>query len=623
MVNRGEVLHSIRTGCLWVLLMGLGGTLSGCLFDNGSEKAVGGGGESSGSTSSSGSPSVVPGGSDSGAGSNRGGFEITRVLRSNSDPASTLDLLGQPGFDFSRACISGGGTATEAQSSCVCQFNYTQTNGLAGQIQVPVIYAESTLLRCRYDLLQDVAGSVQVKVILASQVESNVKSIQLGDEVGALNLKDPASFVNVKRYQCRDHIFVPHMFDGKVYDPFQSEDNRLSYGLNFYATNLGGALSAFVLGSIQPDAVGAATSDNSFFSRWDCSMDRQNPPEWENLILYSVAADQNGSYRIYPSDDSAFDRSTFHLAKKKTGVFNVPVNALIGPSIRTTQTSPEGQTSNPRPPIGWGAHPISVAGGESCPSEQIDIGPDMEWVKVWAYRASLQTRKYVEYTEDALETGQIVCNPGKYPLSNQYVFQDCKHPDAVALRGNGILPDGGLASRVLGNTGACMNFSDNVPASVKGAPGQAHEQLNYFDIGTDYYERVGTTRLNQENFTYNMNSFGKGQSSAPYDIDMSIADLDDEQSRVDYVFVVTPTDVNISDMKNKTAKAKPYIPYSFKRKEDCDASNPNVDQNCLNNLGTKTTYDLWSSEISADPTAVDVSGGTYVYPLCAVRPKTR
>ncbi len=94
-----------------------------------------------------------------------------------------------------------------------------------------------------------------------------------------------------------------------------------------------------------------------------------------------------------------------------------------------------------------------------------------------------------------------------------------------------------------------------------------------------------------------------------------ISDLDSNQSRVDFLFVVSPTTITRQMMENRSAGTEPYFPYTYKRLEDCPDNDPDTSPTCQSNSIRKTTYDLWTTEIfvNAQPET------TEVYPLCAIQ----
>ena len=92
------------------------------------------------------------------------------------------------------------------------------------------------------------------------------------------------AFAKVQRFQCRQYLDIPYMFDGRpvrsgggMYDPFQSDDVNLTYGLNYYTTNPGKTLLNLAIQS----GGELGTQD------WDCALDPNQPAKWQNLVLYS------------------------------------------------------------------------------------------------------------------------------------------------------------------------------------------------------------------------------------------------------------------------------------------------------------------------------------------------
>lgn len=651
----------------------------------------------------------LPGGSDSTVPF----LVLSRVIKSQSSP-SNLDFIGDGTGTLGSFCKTPEGQTT---SNCQCEFSYTRQGGGKEAFEVPTVYTESNLIRCPYSGIP--AGSTGVSGRIRAtgpNVYSNYSTISIALGGSSLNLSQETSFKEVNRFQCRDYISIPHMFDANVYDPLQSEDTRYSYPLNFYTTNIGGSIIAMFNDSA--DASPTASGGASFQSQWTCSTDPNNSATWENLRIYSVEPDGNGSQRIYPPDGSAFDRYTFYLAKEPTGVFNVPVNAFIGPGLISTTPEANSEQSgaivdSTSSPVGYAARPIPTAGGEVCPSSSTSIPDGWEWVKVWAWRTSLEPRWYVSGSQQIDEVGQISCNPGHYDESTNQgtgavlspgnaFHRGCGEAYAsdgqAALDRNGIAADSaapfvnpqnepqppasfdtGLNARILGgNTvGYCVIFPQTSDVAATAAytgdgtadldldlgnqrAGQAHcdnavlcngqtDNAGFlsdfpnpgpFPPGADRWERFVAENPGNDPIPFNLgvakfeNSDGTAPATSPtsakfdhqdqatpFDTVIFQENLDNEQSRFDFIFVVSPESLTRQVLENEQAGFGPYKPFTFKRKEDCNSDNPDGNPTCISNSDRKNNFELYTSEIFTESgLSEEPSNTSVVYPICTVRP---
>jgi len=164
-------------------------------------------------------------------------------------------------------------------------------------LAVPVFRAEANLVRCEYT--QALANNPQqlfVRVVTnATHYSSNLLEFKFNSQLTGLLTTDVNTFLRVRRFQCREHTSVPYMFepgsDGSrfsIYDPLQSESDRLSYPLNFYTTNMGAAALWFVL----------KAKDDPSIKDWDCSFGLEpedNPALWVNRNIYSESPWDGGA----------------------------------------------------------------------------------------------------------------------------------------------------------------------------------------------------------------------------------------------------------------------------------------------------------------------------------------
>lgn len=212
---------------------------------------------------------------------------------------------------------------------------------------------------------------------------------------------------------------------------------NLTYPLDFYASNLALALSAF-----------SGSSGAEKLALWNCPsilnprahMSAQDAESYElvnrlNFNIYSRAAlpglSLPYSKLIFPLPSpsprpSNSDRSTFYLAKKPAGLFSIPVDAYMAPGTNTSSTS------TTAPSLGYGARPIATTSGETCPGTSLQTIPaGYHWVKVWLFRASLDQRQYLNAGSGVgkiSEVGAVVCNPGNWPSTGtgaKQIFDGC------------------------------------------------------------------------------------------------------------------------------------------------------------------------------------------------------
>lgn len=588
--------------------------------------------------------------------SNSGDFiTLSKVVKSNISPTSMFDLVGDGSGEVGQLCFnSGSGVgAGTGPSTCECAYTFTLNNS-AQDFKEPTVYFEGNLIRCSYSTIP--AGATNLKVSIhhiPTDFYSNEISVNTNSLSSSLDPTEATSFIEVQRYQARDFVFVPSLFPGaEVYDPIQSESTRLSYPLNFYTSNPGGSLLALLIES----------GNNNDFSKFEVSINAPNQPSWLNLNIYSNGPDTNGSKLIYPPSGSAFDRSTFLVARKPAGVFTKALNSFIAPGILSTSPDSAGlQPQGTYAPVGYVASAIPTANGETCPTSA-SIPSGYHWVKIYAFRGTLAPRFHVTGSQEILDTAAIACNKGRFDGDNTSVldgtavrdqvaiFPDCEYDtntnDYLTIAPLSSPNAQGLASRVLFNTRVCVTYPRDlqqeffatggfVPVTNQRA-GQttiAPTIASSYPAGTDLWERVGEYSVATNNVANNWNlepadfkaltgtagaGFAAGDQSAPSDSQIFQSDsIDDGQARFNYIFVVTPITVMKSTLENQLPGHEPYTPFTYKRLEDCSAPDPDANATCVNNAAQKTPYALWSAPISADPGAS--STGNF-FPVCALQP---
>ena len=330
-------------------------------------------------------------------------FTLSQVLEDATNPTTVLDLIGDGSNAIGNNC--GGTSSSSTTSLCNCSYTYT-TNGSTQSFETPSIYVEQNMMRCQYSGVPSGVTTLSVEIhVLASNAYTNSVSFSyLGTGV-TVDPTQISSFLQVSRFQCRDILYIPHLFDGNLYDALQSEDPTLTFPFDFYTTDFGVALQSYI---------NAGTS----VSYWNCPT---NPSLYANYTLngggsyanlpsdttFIFSVGDNGrmypppAYTATPASASQLDRSTFYVASAPSGVFSVPLDAYIGPTVVTAYGSTPA-------PLGYGAAPIPTGiGTEQCPSSSIPQG--YHWVKVWLFRADLPARHYLS-SSTLTEVGQISCN---------------------------------------------------------------------------------------------------------------------------------------------------------------------------------------------------------------------
>lgn len=594
------------------------------------------------------------------------GFTLSRVVRNTQAPTSTFDLVGDGSGAFGQKCTAiNTGTGNLGPSTCTCTYSYTKPGStVVESFEAPTTYHESDLLRCLYVGIPAAVSIIGVRVhVTTEDAYSNEVKFRFSGNGITLDTASPLTYAAVQRYQCRQNIKVPLVFEpgaGKMYDPFQSQDPRNTYPLNYYTTNFGAAFA------IHASGFGGAAPAVDYY----CPAIPNDPAERYDLNIFSVAADSAGSKRIYPPTGSAFDRSNFVVAKSATGIFNVPVNAYVSPNIFSVTATAGNQATVP--PIGYAASPIAtgIPGQETCPDASIPIPQGYRWVKVWLFRMALPVRKFLSSVALQQLNG-IFCSPGEwsnpnglaFPEPGRFVFDSCAtQTRATATPAN--TPTGAtsldtinsltdrLASRYFEGTGMCVNID---PLASFGGPGRtfgagAFAPYN-FPTGSDIWVEndLGPIARDGSNpLPYSCRGPGRFDPThlcqptlpanpvlpptppaippggVPYDNNLITGNIDaPETPRFDYLFVVTPPTVNSADM---TSTASPayyvYKPYRYMAQGDCNSPDPDAPlaagdcnpQFSLRNYGVKF-HDVSGG---GDPPADDPNRPGN-FPVCALQ----
>jgi hypothetical protein len=478
----------------------------------------------------------------------------------------------------------------------------------------------------------------------SGQASSPAIPVPLTGAASGFDLTNINNFLNMQRWQCKDVVTIYSPWSGSgssgagsnsMYDPVQSDDPDMSYPLNFYTGNFGAAFSYFSSGS------------PSTLQNWNCPTIPNNPnlPGYD-LRVWSVGPDTAGSSNIYPPTGSAFDRSTFYVAKQAAGIFNVPLNTYIAPTLYG-QVGGTGSSA----PSGYGVSPTFVSSTqETCgDGTTTNIPAGYQWAKLWLFRADLADRYY--RTSAAIGSVTINCNPST-DSSGAIAFPYCygstaPQPDGITyLNSTAAIP---LSDRIISNEGntasgniMCINFDGtSVESTYSGcvsgnqAPGcqSGTETTALFGAGTDHYTPpLYNGAPNASKYTgvglsdpLNILTAETGQY-VPKDLNPTSTDLDANtagtaNARYDFLFVVTPVTVMAYQMENTASSLNyPYTPYRFPSKQDCQSSNPNnpaFSGDC--NPSKIIHYGLKLHDISTNGDPGNTTSNL-VYPMCVLQP---
>lgn len=604
-------------------------------------------------TSSNGSNSIIVSPPNSGEGDgNSATFTVSRVVKNTLNPTSVLDIIGDGSGSFGSLCQpSGNDTSSSGPTVCQCSYSYSTSSAPNQHIYTPIVYHEVNLLRCSYANVPSDAINLSVSInILSANANSNSVTLNLAASGGTnIDVTNPNSFVQPIRYQCRDIVWIPYLFDSSIYDPFQSEDPHMSYPIDFYASNLGSAISQYVSSNITSWNCPAILNPVPYLT--PTALTQFNETNRVNLNLYSKAPLPGGGELIYPPDGS-IDRSTFYLARQPAGVFSVPVNAMMFPGKFTSQGG-----SGPQP-LGYGAHPVPIGVGtglESCDtSTTIPVG--FHWMKLWLFRAGLPQRHY------AISGGQgpsinelqnIACSPGDWgpDSSNTPVFPQCDQTlshSGTSRSLKEITANHFLADRILGsgqcirfdstaNNSTAANFCNGTPGAACGVNGNDDDVWQIENAYIPRQNEVGCLKSPHVDpmkvcpnpvptpVSTSLPAITSPQPVTPQTYNVGTGDLDSPNAaaRFDFVFVVTPPTVNTTDMQDISSGSTslPYQPYRFFTNSDCTSPQPGLTgpgdcllSNAINNYGLK----LHDVGTSGDPPANTTNQP--VFPVCVLQP---
>jgi hypothetical protein len=208
--------------------------------------------------------------------------------------------------------------------------------------------------------------------------------------------------------------------------------------------------------------------------------------------------------------------------------------------------------------------------------------------------------------------------------SNSLLLNPCK--DGPGTGCGSVDHEDYWATWVLDPTGSdpIFNVSTGIASSTLGYPGALNQGCN----GSTVYDPLNLCGNVMSPQVYNKTIV----PAPPFNMNVTSAPWDTGASRYDFLFVVTPTSIMLSDMQNITAAGAPYQPYRFKTDLDCidpdtgfPAINPDAtnaaNSNYCNYLNAINTYGLKLQDVgsSGDPPASDPNRAG-VFPVCVIQP---
>ncbi len=590
-----------------------------------------------------------------------GVFTLSNVVKDVINPTEVLDLIGDGSGAFGKLCTSIDGTdpnSTSSATACACTYKYNSNLHPNQTVDIPLIYHEANMIRCNYGSI--IPAEINSFTVSLHQTAANQYSNPLTFNFsGSAVTLDPAlasTFQMANRYLCKSIMMITSLFDPNIYDPYQSEDPHFTFPLDYYTPSFGGAFEYYV---------------NSGETTDSCP----SIPDTSSVPIFSQAP-LNGDNTIFPPKTTGPNRSTFYLARKPTSVFNTPINAKIAPSVISNADN-KGNFSIPS--LGYGAAHLSNgnSGQESCPNAT-NIPAGFQWVKVWLFRASLGQRSSWLPTTSIT----IVCNPGDWNIAQPGadpvpgpMYAVCPHdmsetgsnintnpdgqatPAAISMADitnstyAGSYPRSYLTSRVISANSqlACVRLdAEQSPQSLEntGDPNNCNKDSQIPGVGCGYDTQTGligdfwdiilpptpaagvaaagcsaTPLIDPLNICGNMPKPANTHhwTASPIINNLTPSPPFDLTQRYDFIYVVTPTSVNTSDILNPTL-GQPYYPFRYLTAADCPTNNPNDTVNCpVTNAITTYAPKLHDIQTNGDPPASDPSRAG-IFPICALQP---
>jgi hypothetical protein len=597
-------------------------------------------------------------------------FQITRVNQTLISPSQNLDVLGDGSGTLGSLCAvtdNRDPNATTGNSPCWCSFDFsTPTLGNSNR-KTPVTYHENNLARCGYyTSIPFGVATFKVSIVVMKDNKitqnSNVATFSFSG-TPALDPKLPSTYVQVKRHLCRGLVSVPNLFDSSIIDPDQSETPYYTYPLDYYTTNLASSLAYFI---------------NSGDAANECPPVPYSSTDSDHYVNIVSSSSYGGSQIIDPPQTGTYDRSTFYVAAKATGVFAIPVNAVVAPSVISDDNGAAGVA----PPLGYGAaHTSNASGGENCPSDSV-IPTNYEWVKLWLFRGAVPPRNYFK---TARHFASLACHPGDQTITtsanqivNVPVFNACMktYPNdnnsrTLSWSDTGKIANNYLSDRVVfsiretaqtdtqciqvnarpsGNPAQTAN-ADSPNACTLGNPAKPGVGCGNTSGGDQWLAVVPNPTDNQYTSSTNLgcsvptlntgglslpgndplhlcggttdfSQRGGTHAAAPYipASELTTENMDNTRPRFDFIFVVSPTSVSTENIKG--ASKTQFTPVR--------GTTPDICRNgvsCPDSGNYIGSYGLITNDINlANLSAADINQQDNpkmnLYPICVVRPKS-
>jgi hypothetical protein len=414
--------------------------IAGCNNGGGPGGAAATTGKSTGSTGGS---SFVPGGTGvtTPAPGNSSFITVTRVVLSNADPTSLIDLVGQNG-EIGSQCPDG--------NTCHCEFNWTETSGVLRDSETTPVRIETNLMRCPFNVVTPDVKFFDVKIkILTANLGSNSTRVFLTSVNPSLDSSIGSNYLPAYRFMCRMMAVKKNVPDSGMYTGlFDPTYWDMSLPFTFYTTAFGRDY-----GAVAPTTGGAANSllgwecppipnDPSDNPIYDYKVYSLDPIDLANIknITGTPAIPNN---TIYPVDDDVgaancptgneptcekylVNRHDFYLATFKSGTFKQPlcilhtVANLAGGALNCVlppDTATSGPTTLQSPGIAnTGAQGADIIGfaampdqNQRCPDPSlVKLPSGKKWAKLWQFRTSYDARS-VKVVQNPGAIGTLFC----------------------------------------------------------------------------------------------------------------------------------------------------------------------------------------------------------------------
>ncbi len=563
-------------------------------------------------------------GGNTGGSTSNDPIRIFNIVPANTDPLGSFTIIGNETIGAFCGYISGSGP-----TPCRCRYEFTTSSGNEFR-EADTQFNSTNEITCSYSSLPASATRVQIRInAYQANALSNIITVNMGTGGGTsfLNLKDTASFQKLDRWQARKQHTIFHSYCDDTercpIDPFQSESNLLSFGINFYTTNRAAGLTRYAL---------ATDSNPDPLAHWVIGFNeyRSKISPWQNFTVFSEQPDlRNGSnregYIAYDPERSKNIRMDAELAKSPSGPFTIPVDAFETPTTIAT--------------LGYAAKPSQDSRGNLvCPAPKNNIPDGYHWVLILpTVSLPFPAMEYVRYTED-MSAGRhtaIACNPGvltntatrKLSKNNDPAYSRClsgsgaptgsldwvssasrsasvvdRFADRVFLiNSNGPTPTESACMETVatGITSAAISSSLNIPFWDQYSPRTAHS-TQATPVMPWNLPRSSGLRPARESQTSTQNI--KTQTTRV------------SETLLEYLFVVTETGTTVSAIEANGINKF----YRYKRFRDCPLTHANRDINPTGHSKCKATETISRITYNLSTEKIGTTISDY-YPLCGIQ----